>query len=55
MALNCAREDLSWILGKKIFTEGVVKYWNKQSREVVQPPSLEVFKKHVDVVLSDMF
>jgi len=38
---------------KKLFSERVVRYWNKLSREMVSPPSLEVFKKHVDEVQRD--
>ena len=38
---------------KNVFTERVVRHWNRLPREVVELPSLEVFKKHVNMALQD--
>ena len=39
---------------KNLFSERVVKHWTRLPREVVESPSLEGFKNHIDVALQDV-
>ncbi|KFP11825.1 hypothetical protein Z169_11871, partial [Egretta garzetta] len=39
---------------KKFFTMMVVRHWNRLPREVVDVPSLEVFKARLDGALSNL-
>lgn len=48
------QERLSLDVGKKFFTERVVRYWNKLPRKIVGAPSLAVFKAMLDGVLSNL-
>ena len=54
MALSCTRGDSGWILGKSFFLEGVVRYWNRLPKEVVESLSPGLLKKHRDMALKDM-
>ncbi|KFQ37767.1 hypothetical protein N332_00776, partial [Mesitornis unicolor] len=41
-------------IGKKFFTMRVVRHWHRLPREVVDAPSLEVFKARLDRALGNL-
>lgn len=51
-SLKLCRGGLGWTLKKNFFTERVIRHWNRQTREVVGSPSLEMLKERLDAAFS---
>ena len=41
-------------MSKNLFPLRVTEHWNRLPREVVESPSLEIFKTHLDKVLNSL-
>ena len=39
---------------KNFLSKGVVRCWNGLHKEVVESPTLEMFKKHLDALMRNM-
>lgn len=51
---SCFKEALDCVLMKNLLTKRAIKHWNRIPREVVESPYLEVFKRHVDLMLRNI-
>lgn len=54
MVLSCTRRGYRLDFRKNFFTESVVQLWKWQPRDLVESPSLNVFKRRVDVTPRDV-
>lgn len=54
MAMEIEVRRPSLDIRKNFFIERVIKHWNGLPEEVVESPSLEAFKRGVNLALTDM-
>jgi len=54
MALSRYRGSSRLDTKKKFFSEGVMRQWHRLPREVLESPSLELFKNHLDAAMRDV-
>lgn len=52
--LKLKQERFKFNIRKNALAAWVVRHWNGLPREVVESPSLEVFKSHLDLALGDV-
>lgn len=55
MAQSCVREGSGLPYKKNFFTDWLIKHWNGLPGEVVNTPSLPMFKRHLDRDLITFF
>ena len=53
-SLKLEQRNFHTHIQKNFFTVRVTEHWNRLPREVVESPSMEIFKTHLDTYLCDL-